>query len=745
MIRMKRLPFILLYLTILLLVISGLQAQTTDSSSSGSETPGGWPRSFTNNGTAFTVYQPQATEWYSGVLSFKEAVSVLPQGAAQPIFGTVKLAALTAVDSVNQIVSLSEVSIEKSVFPSAPDQALDYATQLAGMAQQWGQQIHLGAITASLAVSAAQSKHAKSVPVQNTPPTIFFSQSPALLVLVDGQPALRSVTGTSLMRVINTQALIALDQTSGLYYLRVNGGWMQSSKITGPWTIAGNPSPDLTSLLQQAQGDAQVQLYDAPQAQKPPAPTPIIFVSTTPAELITTQGPPAFEPISGTQLLHASNTGSSLFMDLATQNYFVVISGRWFTAKSLTDSWQFVPANQLPSDFANIPENAPAGTVLASVAGTPQAQEATISATIPQTATISRSATLSVHYAGAPQFVKIPGTSLFYAPNTATPVIKLTGGKYYAVDNAVWFTAPSPTGPWSVADALPPVIYTIPPSSPIYYATSVYVYHSTPDVVTVGYTPGYYGSCIAPEGVVVYGTGYAYTPYINEGVWIGPPLTYGFGAGFACGLATGFAFGLAVDHGWGCSPWWGPWHGGWESWNGSGWNSSNNNWNKNSGNSFNRTVTNNWNNVNVNRQNAYSHWGNNVVKNNNISQSQINNAKTTGKNDYNQAKSNYTENHPDSDDHPNQPAPNRGDLQHDSSHLGNNTVFAGDDDHSYRSKPDGGWQKQEGSDWKDADPSHMDQSTRSDLNNQRYARNLGSTRSDSGDFSRGGGGGGFRR
>jgi len=46
-------------------------------------------------------------------------------------------------------------------------------------------------------------------------------------------------------------------------------------------------------------------------------------------------------------------------------------------------------------------------------------------------------------------------------------------------------------------------------------------------------------------------------------VWIGPLVTYGFGAGFEWGVATGFMFGFAADALW--YPWWEPvgWGWGW--------------------------------------------------------------------------------------------------------------------------------------------------------------------------------------
>ena len=83
---------------------------------------------------------------------------------------------------------------------------------------------------------------------------------------------------------------------------------------------------------------------------------------------------------------------------------------------------------------------------------------------------------------------------------------------WYALKDGVWFVGTSVNGPWAVADSVPEVIYTIPPSSPLHYVTYVYVYGATPQIVTVGYTPGYYGTVLAPTGVVVYGTGYVYPP-----------------------------------------------------------------------------------------------------------------------------------------------------------------------------------------------------------------------------------------
>jgi hypothetical protein len=215
--------------------------------------------------------------------------------------------------------------------------------------------------------------------------------------------------------------------------------------------------------------------------------------------------------------------------------------------------------------------------VKASVPGTPQAQEAAIANQVPQTATVQLSTQLNPqpNYDGAPVMQPIEGTTLQYVSNSSTPVIMVNASSYYAVQNGIWFTGSSVIGPWSVATSVPTVIYTIPITSPLYYVTNVQVYGATSTVAYVGYTPGYYGTVLTSDGVVVYGTGYVYTPWIGS-VWYPAPVTYGFGAairytpwtGWSVGFGYGWGFGAVTvgmtwgAWGWGAMPYWGPAYGG---------------------------------------------------------------------------------------------------------------------------------------------------------------------------------------
>ena len=143
-------------------------------------------------------------------------------------------------------------------------------------------------------------------------------------------------------------------------------------------------------------------------------------------------------------------------MDTRTQQFYTLLAGRWFRAKSLEGSWEWVPGEKLPRDFSRIAPESAKGHVLASIPGTEQAREAVIADQIPQTATVRRSeARLDVHYDGEPQFQPIEGTQMEYAVNTSSEVI-------HARDATTQCSTASgswpirPLGPWSVADMIPP-------------------------------------------------------------------------------------------------------------------------------------------------------------------------------------------------------------------------------------------------------------------------------------------------
>jgi hypothetical protein len=83
----------------------------------------------------------------------------------------------------------------------------------------------------------------------------------------------------------------------------------------------------------------------------------------------------------------------------------------------------------------------------------------------------------------------------------------------------------------------------MPPRCPLLYVTRVKICSTTAEAVKVGYTSGYYQACVTHGSghVVVYGSGYLYTPWIGS-VWFGPSVTCSFGSGSTYTSWSGWSF-----------------------------------------------------------------------------------------------------------------------------------------------------------------------------------------------------------
>jgi hypothetical protein len=450
----------------------------------------------------------------------------------EPVFGAFWFTAKVDTDRDAGTAVVRDVKVTRVRWPDSTEQGQAHFTQLVEEAMpKTGFEISLEQLSASLATAERETKSMAAL--KNDPPSIVFKEQLAVLLLYDGQPRFTAIEGTNYERAMNTPFAVARDKKSHRVYLTSGAVWYEADNPLGPFAVTRSPPADLVKSMPASE--------DAP----PQAP-PIIVVATQPTELVSTNGKPSWKALPGGKLLYVDNTETAWIRDLADQQMYVLLSGRWFRAKQESGPWSFVRADQLPASFKEIPPDSDIGGLRVSVAGTPEAQEAVLDAQIPQTAAIKRNeATLDVKYDGAPKFEKIAGTNVTYAVNTSAQVLEIST-RYYAVDNGVWFTASAPTGPWVVADEVPEdEIKKIPPSAPVYNTTYVHIYESTPEVVYVGYYPGYLWS-FPYYGVPVYGTGFYYPPYYGAFYYPRPP-TWGFHVGY--NPWTGWNFGVSWSNG----------------------------------------------------------------------------------------------------------------------------------------------------------------------------------------------------
>ena len=317
--------------------------------------------------------------------------------------------------------------------------------------------------------------------LKNDPPAIIFTKELAVLLLFDGEPRFKDIENSPYERAMNTPLAVVREKKSGTCYLTSGALWYTAKAPLGPWEVTKNPPADLVQNMPKDESGE-------------PAPTvpPRIIAASAPTEVISTDGEPSWKSLPGGKLLYVENTETPFVRELESQQLYILLSGRWFRAKTTDGPWAFVRADQLPASFKEIPAGSDLGGVRTSVAGTEEADDAVLDAEIPQTTAIKRDeAKFESQYDGSPKFEQIPGTSVSYATNTGAQIIQV-GNKYYAADNGVWFTATSPSGPWTVASEVPEQqIQQIPPSSPVYNVTHLHVYQSTPSMVYMGYTPGY--------------------------------------------------------------------------------------------------------------------------------------------------------------------------------------------------------------------------------------------------------------
>jgi len=463
-----------------------------------------WPQEIVaESGAVVLLYQPQVEEFSGNDLVGRAAVSAKSAATGNvPVFGAIWFEAKIDTDRDARTAIIRDLQIVDIRFAEASDEQKQQLAQL--IENQIGQTNFTISVDQLLADLDAKTAGIAEAELKHNPPKIVLSTEPAILVSIDGEPTLQKIDGSNYERVVNTAFLIVKDGANHYLYIGSNA-WFTASAVTGPWAPAKRVPTDIEKLVEPADED-DVEVDDIR-----------ILTVTEPTELIVSDGPPSWAPVEGMNLLYMDNTDSNAFLELSTQSYYLLLSGRWYRGQGLVSDleWSHVPNDELPEPFGDIPEDSANGAVLSQVAGTEQARDAVLENTIPQTAAIKRDDdSFSVDYDGAPAFAPIEDISVEYAQNTSSAVFRY-GNLFYACDNGVWYVSNLATGPWAVATDVPDAIYKIPTSNPHHNVTYVKVYDVTPQVVYVGYTPGYYGSYYY-SGSVVYGSGWYYNP------WYGP-------------------------------------------------------------------------------------------------------------------------------------------------------------------------------------------------------------------------------
>ena len=165
---------------------------------------------------------------------------------------------------------------------------------------------------------------------------------------------------------------------------------------------------------------------------------PQIFVSRTPAILVSLDGEPIWSPIKDNDLKFAVNTNWDFFQYPPTNTYYLRDDATWLKASALGGPW--TPAGKLPDSFKKLPaDDDNWKEVVLNLPG----KALTRAPKVNVTTTPAELLLLD----GDPKYVPVPGTSLWWVSNTESDVFRLgeTGPIYYLVAGR-WFRAPNING-----------------------------------------------------------------------------------------------------------------------------------------------------------------------------------------------------------------------------------------------------------------------------------------------------------
>ena len=385
----------------------------------------------------------------------ESAIEVLEKGTASPLYGIVEFVARTRIDKESRLVVIDEL---QGMAAKLPGNEKAEPKLLGAIQKHFGEPKVAWSLDRFEAELAAERAEAKPVEkVENDPPKIVFAESRRCWSTSTARRSgaasrARSTSGCS------TPGRWCCKDGAGGFHLRLFDGWLAAPNLGGPWKVEAAPRGASTTRPESALAPQPADLLDGGTAEEVDAegkpipkptlakgPVPEVVVVTEPTELVVFDGAAKWQAIPGTALEFVENTTGNVFRTTGGADYYVLLSGRWFAATSLDGPWAFVPQAELAADFGKIPDESPKENVKASVAGTPQAEEAVIANSIPQTSEVKRAeAKFEPTIDGEPQFEPVEGdASLAYVKNSPTPILRVPARTYYAVHDGVWFVAPA--------------------------------------------------------------------------------------------------------------------------------------------------------------------------------------------------------------------------------------------------------------------------------------------------------------
>jgi hypothetical protein len=255
------------------------------------------------------------------------AASYVAAGAEKPALGSLKVEADTQLAMSERLVKFSDLKVTESNFPTLPkEQVREVVAEVVKAIPDDDRVIALDRVLAAIDKSQIMPRNVEGVKAD--PPTIFYSETPAVLVNVDGDPIWSPIKENDLKFAVNTNWDLFQHEPTKTYYLRNNDAWLKASDITGPWTAAGKLPGSFDKLPRDDNwNEVRAALPGKSLSAKQ---VPKVFVSFKPSEMILLTGPPSYVAVGNTNLLWVNNTESDIFRLGRTGAVYYLVAGRWF-------------------------------------------------------------------------------------------------------------------------------------------------------------------------------------------------------------------------------------------------------------------------------------------------------------------------------------------------------------------------------------------------------------------------------
>jgi hypothetical protein len=194
-------------------------------------------------------------------------------------------------------------------------------------------------------------------------PAVFYSTSPAEVILFDGQPVYTPIAGTRLSYATNTVSYVFKYAPANQIFYLISGRWFSAPSLKGPWSFATPSLPQDFAHIPETSPASQVlssvpgtdDAKDAVLMARIPTTAEVDPEAAAAQAKVTYDGEPEFAPIQGTSLQYATNTSGKVIQ--VGDEYYLCQNGVWFFSTTPQGPWQTPPS--VPQQIYTIPPSSP--------------------------------------------------------------------------------------------------------------------------------------------------------------------------------------------------------------------------------------------------------------------------------------------------------------------------------------------------------------------------------------------------